>query len=113
MLRERLRSGIRHVGLALREPEEFAVQWHRGEGRYPLVVWAALLVTAILGTTTYGMTMGLLGGADDVLRKALLCTLGAGLAWPGRSLCRLSTFSTVCPARNSRSAPHCWPLWSP
>jgi hypothetical protein len=81
MFRERLRSGIRSVGLALREPEEFAVLWHRGEGRYPLSVWAALLATAILGTTTYGMTMGLLGGADDVLRKAVLCTLGAGLAW--------------------------------
>lgn len=81
MLRERLRSGIRHVGLALREPEEFALQWHRRAVRYPLLAWVTLLATAILGTTTYGMTMGLLGGSEEVLRKAALCTLGAGLAW--------------------------------
>src|SRR5712691_13512867 len=37
--------------------------------------------TAILGTTTYGMTMGLLGHASDVVHKGLACTLAAGLAW--------------------------------
>lgn len=81
MLRDNVRAGLRHVGLALRQPEDFAWQWETSENRYPAGVWVALLVTAIIGTTTYGMTMGLLGGADDVLRKGLFCTLAAGLAW--------------------------------
>ena len=81
MLRENLQSGIAHVGLALREPEEFALRSETGEVRYPWWVWVALGLTAVLGTTTYGMTMGLLGGSADVLRKGALCTLAAGLAW--------------------------------
>ncbi len=81
MFREQLRTGVQHVGLALRDPEEFAVHWNEGKRNYPWPVWAALLATAIVGTTTYGMTMGLLGGADDVLYKGLVCTLAAGLAW--------------------------------
>jgi hypothetical protein len=44
-------------------------------------VWASLLATAILGTTTYGMTMGLLGGPGDIAYKSFICTLAAGLAW--------------------------------
>ena len=35
MLRAQLRSGVAHVGLALREPEEFARRWHGGEVRIP------------------------------------------------------------------------------
>lgn len=81
MLREQIRSGIDHVGLALREPEEFAVRWARGDVRYPWWVWLSLMLTAVLGTTTYGMTMGLLGGTSEVFHKGLLCTLAAGLAW--------------------------------
>ncbi|MGH2603369.1 MAG: hypothetical protein ACRDJ9_28795 [Dehalococcoidia bacterium] len=81
MLRERLRSGIVHVGVALRRPEEFAVRWNAGEAHYPWWVWGALLMTAVLGTTTYGMTMGLLGGTGEVLYKGMVCTLAAGLAW--------------------------------
>lgn len=81
MLRERVRSGIEHVGRALRDPEEFAVRSDTGQVRYAWWVWLALMLTAILGTTTYGMTMGLLGGAGDVLRKGGICTLAAGLAW--------------------------------
>ena len=81
MFRNSVRTGVRHVGLALRQPEDFAWHWESGEDRYPAGVWAALLVTAIVGTTTYGMTMGLLGGVDDVLRKGVFCTLAAGLAW--------------------------------
>jgi hypothetical protein len=38
-------------------------------------------VTAVVGTTTYGMTMGLLGGPHSILYKAFICTLAAGLAW--------------------------------
>ena len=81
MFRDSVKAGLRHVGLALRQPEDFAWQWETSENRYPVGVWVALLVTAIIGTTTYGMTMGLLGDADDVLRKGLFCTLTAGLAW--------------------------------
>lgn len=81
MFRDRVQSGVRHVGLALRQPEEFASQWNVGSQQYPVTVWLALLATAILGTTTYGMTMGLLGGVGVVLTKAVTCTLAAGLAW--------------------------------
>jgi hypothetical protein len=81
MFRENLRTGVQHVGLALRDPEEFAVLWNDGRTAYKLPVWVALLVTAIIGTTTYGMTMGLLGGASDIIYKGFICTLAAGLAW--------------------------------
>ena len=53
MFRERLREGISHVGLALREPEEFLERWHRGQADLPWWIWLSLTMTAILGTTTY------------------------------------------------------------
>jgi hypothetical protein len=81
MLRSQIRSGIAHVGLALREPEEFAFRWEAGQVLYPWWVWLALGLTAVLGTTTYGMTMGLLTGGSAIFVKGLLCTLAAGLAW--------------------------------
>ncbi len=81
MFRDQLRDGVHHVGLALRDPEEFAVAWNEGRSAYPWAVWVALLATAIVGTTTYGMTMGLLGGAGDIFHKAFVCTLAAGVAW--------------------------------
>ena len=81
MFRDQLREGVQQVGVALRDPEEFAAAWNDGRSAYPLAVWAALLATAIVGTTTYGMTMGLLGGADDIFYKAVICTLAAGFAW--------------------------------
>ncbi len=81
MFREQLRSGVAHVGLALHEPEAFAVRWNRGEVQYRWWVWASLIATAMLGTTTYGMTMGLLGRTEDVLFKGLACTMAAALAW--------------------------------
>ncbi len=70
-----------YVGAALREPEEFAWRWHRDEVHYSLGVWAALGFTAALGTTIYGMTMGLRHGPEAVGQKAALYTLAAGLAW--------------------------------
>jgi hypothetical protein len=76
-----MQSGIAHIGQALREPEDFAVRYNTGSVSYRWWVWVSLALTAILGTTTYGMTMGLLGGAGDVVRKGLLCTFSAGLAW--------------------------------
>jgi hypothetical protein len=81
MFRAQLRSGIAHVGQALRDPEEFALRWHQGEAHYQWWVWAALILTAIAGTTTYGMTMGILGGPRAVALRALECTTAAGLAW--------------------------------
>jgi hypothetical protein len=81
MFRDDLRMGVRHVGVALRDPEAFAVAWNEGWHDYQWPVWVALLATAIVGTTTYGMTMGLLGGAGDIVFKGFICTLAAGLAW--------------------------------
>jgi hypothetical protein len=81
MVRTQLRAGIAHVGEALRDPEAFAVRYNNGKVRYEWWVWASLVMTAIVGTTTYGMTMGILGGAADVFYKGIACTLSAGLAW--------------------------------
>ena len=81
MLRDQLRTGVTHVGLALRDPETFARYWNDGQKLYAWPVWLALLATAVVGTTTYGMTMGLLGGAGDIFYKGFICTLAAGLAW--------------------------------
>jgi len=81
MLRNQLRRDLAHVGMALREPESFVVAWDRNEVHYAWHIWTALAVTAIIGTTTYGMTMGIIGGASDVLAKAVACTAAAGLAW--------------------------------
>lgn len=76
-----VRTAIGHVGQALREPEAFATAWQTDQRRYPWFVWAGLMATAILGTTTYGMSMGLLGGVERILACGFLCTLAAGLAW--------------------------------
>jgi hypothetical protein len=76
-----LKLALAHVGLALREPEEFALNYQRGQAQYAWYVWAALMGTAILGTTTYGMTMGILGGSERIFFSAAACTLAAGLAW--------------------------------
>ncbi len=81
MRRADIRHGISHVGLALRDPESFAAAWNSGEVAYPLPVWVCLGATAVLGTLTYGLTMGLLGGPDEMLYKAVACTAAAGLAW--------------------------------
>ena len=81
MFRDRIRSGMAHVGRALRDPEGFAEAWNTGDIAYRWPVWASLAATAILGTTTYGMTMGLLGGPTAMLSKGLACTTAAGLAW--------------------------------
>src|SRR5690349_10080413 len=74
MFRDDLRLGIHHVGLALRDPEAFAAAWNEGRNDYQWPVWLSLLATAIVGTTTYGMTMGLLGGAGDIFYKSFACT---------------------------------------
>jgi hypothetical protein len=78
---ESLRRWSAYVGEALREPEQFAARRHRGEVDYPAGVWLALGLTAALGTSIYGMTMGLRHGPAVVGEKAALFTLAAGLAW--------------------------------
>jgi hypothetical protein len=81
MFQVAMKESLVQIGLALREPEQFALRWHRGEEHYRPSVWTALSVTAIAGTMTYGMTMGLHGGAREIGSHALLLTLAAGLAW--------------------------------
>ncbi|MBI3411079.1 MAG: hypothetical protein HY040_22320 [Planctomycetes bacterium] len=75
------RESLGNIGVALREPEEFAWRWHRLGSPYPWWVFAALGLTAIAGTLSYGMTIGLLGGAPRMLSSALSCTVAAGIAW--------------------------------
>jgi hypothetical protein len=98
MLRAQLQTGLAHVGLALREPEEFARRWHSGEAPYSWQVFLALALTAIVGTLTYGLTMGLLGGPRAVTLGALRCTSAAGLAW-GIALPSLYIFNSLSGSR--------------
>ena len=98
MLHAQLRSGLAHVGQALREPEEFARRWHSGEALYSWWIFAALALTAILGTTTYGLTMGLLGGPRAIALGAVRCTAAAGLAW-GIALPALYIFNSLSGSR--------------
>src|SRR5262249_3766349 len=81
MLETTVSSSLHHVLLALREPEEFAVLWRTGERRYPLPVWAALATTALLGTATYGLMLGLAGNVPGALGSSALLAVAAGLAW--------------------------------
>jgi hypothetical protein len=77
----RLRAALAHVGEALREPEAFALRWHREGAPYHVAVFAALALTSIAGTTAYGIIMGLLGGPQTMLLGGLRCTAAAGIAW--------------------------------
>jgi hypothetical protein len=67
--------------MALNEPEVFALRWHHEGAPYSWSVFVALALTAILGTTTYGMIMGLLAGPEQMFAGGLSCTLAAGTAW--------------------------------
>src|SRR5687768_9334290 len=81
MVQARLRAALAHVGQALREPEALALRWHHEGTPYDAVVFAALALTAIVGTTTYGMVMGLLGGTREMFLDGLRCTAAAGIGW--------------------------------
>jgi hypothetical protein len=81
MFRTRLRASFAHIGQALREPEEFALRWHREGTPYHPSVFLALAVTAIAGTTAYGMIMGLLAGTHEMLLDGVRCTAAAGIGW--------------------------------
>jgi hypothetical protein len=81
MFRSRLRAGLAHVGQALREPEAFTLRWHRETAPYAWWVFAALALTAVAGTLSYGLTLGILGGPRRMAECALACTAAAGIAW--------------------------------
>lgn len=81
MSREILRASVAAVGLALREPEEFALVWQREGTPYRLPVWLALTATALSGTLVYGLTMGIHAGAWTMAGKSLLFSIAAGFAW--------------------------------
>src|SRR5581483_3632928 len=81
MFRERFKQSLRYVAQALHDPEAFALDWQRRQAPYPWWVFAALILTAAAGTTAYGPTLGLLGGAGRMLQDGLLLSLAAGIAW--------------------------------
>lgn len=81
MAREASFTPFTAIGVALREPEEFAASWHRDEISYRPIIWLALGLTAAAGTLIYGLTMGIGQGAGVVLYKSLAFTFAAGLAW--------------------------------
>ena len=81
MFRERFRNSLTHIGQALRDPEAFALSWHEQGSPYHWSVFLALMLTAIVGTTTYGLTMGLLQGPERMLQCSILFTIAAGIAW--------------------------------
>jgi hypothetical protein len=81
MSRELLRASVAAIGVSLREPEEFALAWHRQGSPYRLPVWLALMATAFAGTLLYGLTMGIHAGPQTMLARSLLFTVAAGLAW--------------------------------
>jgi hypothetical protein len=81
MMRDRLRRNLAFVHEALRQPEDFTIRWYL-EGRpYTWSVFAALALTAIAGTTTYGLILGLTGGPAEMFRCGGAFTLAAGIAW--------------------------------
>jgi hypothetical protein len=81
MLRDRLRINLAQIGQALRTPEAFALRWQHEGAPYGWSVFAALALTSIAGTTTYGLIMGILEGPHAMLLGGLRCTTAAGLAW--------------------------------
>ena len=81
MFRMNFKESLQHVGQALQEPEAFALRWRDDGAVYPWWIFAALALTAMVGTTTYGMTMGLLDGPGRMLADGLKLTFAAGVAW--------------------------------
>lgn len=81
MIRDRLRRNLASIHEALREPEDFALRWHLEGQPYPWSVFAALALTAIVGTTTYGLILGLTGGLERMIRCGASFTLAAGISW--------------------------------
>jgi hypothetical protein len=81
MFRDRLRTSLAHVGQALRDPEAFALRWHREPAPYSWDVFAALGLTAAAGTLSYGLVMGLADGWQRMFWCSFFYTVAAGIAW--------------------------------
>lgn len=81
MIRERLRQNLSFISEALHQPEDFALRWHTEGQPYSWSVFAALALTAIAGTTIYGLILGLSGGLVEMFRCGGAFTLAAGIAW--------------------------------
>lgn len=81
MFRDRLRQSLSHIGQALYDPEAFALYWERQGAPYAWWIFAALALTAIAGTTCYGLVLGVNISAAQMLRSGLLLTVAAGIAW--------------------------------
>lgn len=81
MIRDHLRQNLSFIHEALRQPEDFALRWHLQGRPYSWSVFAALALTAIAGTTTYGLILGLTGGLPEMFRCGGAFTLAAGIAW--------------------------------
>ena len=81
MIRDRLRQNLASIHEALRQPEDFALRWQREGQPYSWSVFAALALTAIAGTTIYGLILGLSGGLDEMFLCGGKFTLAAGIAW--------------------------------
>jgi hypothetical protein len=65
----------------LREPDAFTLRWHEDGTPYEWWVFAALALTAIAGTTTYGLTMGILESPGRMFWCAFAFTAAAGIGW--------------------------------
>jgi hypothetical protein len=81
MLHDRLRTCLGYIGQALHDPEAFAVDWQEHGAPGAWWVFAALTLTAIAGTASYGLILGLTGGAGHMLRSSVCLTVAAGIAW--------------------------------
>lgn len=78
-----LNSGIREIGAALRRPEEFVLRFRDSDdkARKSLTLFPILFANAVLGLGAYGLTMGLRGGAEGMLRAAVRAPIAAGAGW--------------------------------
>lgn len=77
--------GFSEVGQSIRRPEQLATRWRdraAAPGRAPpSAIFVALLATAILGLSAYGLTMGLHRGTTAMLLAAAKAPVAAGTAW--------------------------------
>jgi hypothetical protein len=97
-------EGLRHVGLALRKPDELVLRWKQqsAEAPVPPATFAFLAVTSILCLAAYGLTMGMPHGLPSMLRHALLVPGVALIAW-GLSLPSLYVLNTALGSPLDRS----------
>lgn len=84
-LAQRALSSFFEIGFALRKPEVFAKRWRdrreQPAGAPDPIVFALLLLTAIVGLAAYGVTMGLHLGPTAMISAGIRAPLAAGCAW--------------------------------